>query len=116
MGCRIVSFKLFSCSLDSPPIELQNTSFLSCNRVTSTTIARLLTRHFKRMKMSPDCQRSYNTCSHCPDIQLSPNPIYNCPILAKLPNKNLRLPDHQLLYSSNVINITRAILDTLNAI
>ncbi|GFX03372.1 hypothetical protein TNCV_4633841 [Trichonephila clavipes] len=33
----------------------------NCNRVISTIVARLPTRHFKGRKISPDGQRSYNT-------------------------------------------------------
>ncbi|GFX48459.1 hypothetical protein TNCV_4614541 [Trichonephila clavipes] len=33
------------------------------------------------MKISPDGQRSYKTCSHGPDIQLSLNHTFNCPFI-----------------------------------
>ncbi|GFV79261.1 uncharacterized protein TNCV_71291 [Trichonephila clavipes] len=66
------------------------------------------------MKISPDGQRSYNTCPHCPDIQLKPNHIFNCPsILAKLLNIDLNLTDYQLLYSLKVFDIAKAVLEPL---
>ncbi|GFV33243.1 hypothetical protein TNCV_3948971 [Trichonephila clavipes] len=62
---------------------------LNCNHVISSTTARLRTRHFKWMKISPDGRRSYNTCPHCPIIQPSPNHIFNC-LLSRLHNINQR--------------------------
>ncbi|GFT87872.1 hypothetical protein TNCV_799781 [Trichonephila clavipes] len=105
------------CKLTSHPVKKHFIPDLNCNRVISTTIARLRTRHFKGRKISPDGQRSYNTYPNCPDIQLCPHHIFSCPsILAKLHNIDLNPTDHQLLYSSKVIDMTRTILDAFSAI
>ncbi|GFU16270.1 hypothetical protein TNCV_4422251 [Trichonephila clavipes] len=96
----------------SHPVKKHFIPDLNCNRVISTTVARLRTRDFKGMKISPDGQRIYNTCPNCPDIQLSPNHIFNCPsILAKFHNIDLNPTHYQLLYSLKVVDIARAVLD-----
>ncbi|GFU34322.1 hypothetical protein TNCV_1991181 [Trichonephila clavipes] len=97
---------------------------INCNHVISTTIVRLRTRHFKGIEISPDGQRSYNTCPHCPNIQLSPNHIFNCPsILAELhnfvftPQHSVSPTDQRSLGNSNylpkVVDIARAFLDAI---
>ncbi|GFT04647.1 hypothetical protein TNCV_334101 [Trichonephila clavipes] len=69
------------------------------------------------MEISPDIQRSGNTCPHCPDIQLSPDNVLNCPsILAKLLNIDLKPTDHQQLYSSKVVDIPRTVWNAFGAI
>lgn len=89
---------------------------LNCDRAISTTIARLRTKHFKGMKISPDGHRSYRSCPHCIDTELSPDHIFDCPaILAKLFRIHLD-PPQQLLYSSEVVDVARAVLDTFGQI
>ncbi|GFS87434.1 hypothetical protein TNCV_207521 [Trichonephila clavipes] len=98
--------------LTSHPVKKYLIPELNWHHVISTTISKLRTRHFKEMKISPDGQRSYNSCLHCPDIRHSPNNIFNCPpTLAKLLYIDLNPTDHQLLYSSKVVDIARAISD-----
>ncbi|GFX68356.1 hypothetical protein TNCV_2817301 [Trichonephila clavipes] len=98
-------------------VEKHFISELNCNHVISPIIARLRTRHLKGMKISPDGQRSYNTCPHCPDIQLSPNHVFNCPsTLAKLHNIDLKPTGHQLLYTPKVLDIARTVFDTFDII
>ncbi|GFS96675.1 RNase H domain-containing protein [Trichonephila clavipes] len=104
--------KLTSHSVKKPSI-----SDLNCNRVISTTKARLHTRRFKGRKVSPDGQRSYNTCIYCSNIQFSPNCIFNYPsTLAKLHNVDLNPTDHQLLYSPKVVGKAKAVLDAFDLI
>ncbi|GFT25187.1 dnaJ subfamily C member 5 [Trichonephila clavipes] len=97
------------CKLSSHPVKKHFIPDLSSNCIISTTIARLQTRHFKEMKISPDDQESYITCPNCSDFQLSPNPIFNCPsTLAKFLNIDLNSTNHQLLYSPKIVDIARA--------
>ncbi|GFW15390.1 c-type lectin domain-containing protein [Trichonephila clavipes] len=70
---------IFRCIFTSHPVKKNCIPDLNCDRVISTTIARLRTRHLKGMKISPDDQRRYNTYPQCPDIQLPPNHIFNGP-------------------------------------
>ena len=89
---------------------------LNCDRAVSTTIARLRTKHFKGMKISPDGHRSYRSCPHCPDTELCPDHIFGCPaILAKLHRIHLD-PPHHLLYSTEVIDVAKTVLDTYGQI
>ncbi|CAL1272681.1 unnamed protein product, partial [Larinioides sclopetarius] len=96
--------------------QKQSIPALNCDRAVSTTIARLRTKHFKGMKISPDGRRSYRSCLHCTDTELSPDHIFDCPaILAKLFRVHLDCPK-QLLYSTEVIDVARAVLDTFGHI
>lgn len=89
---------------------------LNCDRAVSTAIARLRTKHFKGMKIFPDGHRSYRSCPHCIDNELSPDHIFDCPaILAKLFRIHLD-PPNQLLYSTEVIDVARSVLDTFGQI
>ncbi|KAF8785330.1 hypothetical protein HNY73_010886 [Argiope bruennichi] len=89
---------------------------LNCGRTISTTIARLRTKHLREMKISSDGHRSYRSCPHCIDTELSPDHIFDCPtILAKLFKIHLDSP-HQLLYSTEVIDVAKAVLDTFGQI
>lgn len=89
---------------------------LNCDRAISTTIARLRTKHLKGMKIFPDGHRSYRSCPHCKNTELSPNHLFDCPaIVAKLLKIHI-VPPHQLLYSMEVIDVARAVLDTFGPI
>ncbi|GFX12387.1 hypothetical protein TNCV_64331 [Trichonephila clavipes] len=78
------------------PVKKHFIPDINCNRVISAIIAKLSIRHLKGMKIFPDGQRSYNTCSNCPGIQLSPIHILNCfSILAKLHYIDLNAMGHQ---------------------
>ncbi|CAL1295856.1 unnamed protein product [Larinioides sclopetarius] len=68
------------------------------------------------MKISPDGRRSYRSCPHCTDTELSPDHIFDCPaILAKLFRVHLDSPQ-RLIYSTEVIDVARAALDTFGQI
>ncbi|KAF8778141.1 hypothetical protein HNY73_014895 [Argiope bruennichi] len=89
---------------------------LNCDRTISTTIARLRTKHFREMKIYSDGHRNYGSCPHCIDTELSPDPIFDCPaILAKFFKIHLDSP-HHLLYSTEVIDVAKAVLDTFGQI
>jgi len=68
------------------------------------------------MKISPDGHRSYRSCPHCMDTGLSADHIFGCPaILAKLFRIHLNPPYH-LLYSTEVIDVAKTVLDTFGQI
>ncbi|UYV79738.1 hypothetical protein LAZ67_18000534 [Cordylochernes scorpioides] len=49
---------------------------LNINRELTGTILRIITEHFKRMKINPDMTRSYRNCNNCHNTQLTPDHIY----------------------------------------
>ncbi|KAF8796655.1 hypothetical protein HNY73_001004 [Argiope bruennichi] len=105
-------------SLRLLPASIQKHSIpaLNCDHIISTTIARLRTKHVREMKISSDGHRNYRSCPHCIDTELSPDHIFDCPaILAKLFKIHLDSP-HQLLYSSEIIDVAKAVIDTFGQI
>jgi len=68
------------------------------------------------MKISPDGHRSYRSYPHCTDAELSPDHIFGCPaILAELFRIHLDPPQH-FLYSTEVIDAAKTVLDTFGQI
>ncbi|KAF8792457.1 hypothetical protein HNY73_004049 [Argiope bruennichi] len=68
------------------------------------------------MKISSDGYEINRSCPHCIDTELSPDHICDCPaILAKLFKIHLDSP-HQLLYSTEVIDVAKVVLDTFGQI